>query len=251
MRPACAWPRGGTSLATSSCRLLEQPTDSICNRPSQRRRYKRKHRPSSRGSTRSANQTEWELDRSDWLFPASFLPTVTIGRLKIPMPPSEMRMPKPDVLITPMDRTSGAIAALAGQIAQPQVASRTLPDTWFPTTWKTELAKRYLFRAIDGAKVPGHDAASMAGRYGLTSERIWEVTQSIDLDLYRKALDFTPVDITKRKRELGLNQCTFIYVGRLWRGKGIDFLIDAFTSFNWKVSTLHCLSSEMDRRRQH
>jgi glycosyltransferase involved in cell wall biosynthesis len=172
----------------------------------------------------------WELDPAEWHFPTAYLPKARIGPLVVPFPDHAMLMPRPDVLITPMDRLPGAVAALVGRAISNRVTSRTLPvfDTWVRRTPFTEAAQHFLYRSIDGAKVSGPDAATMAHRYGLPLERTWSVTQSIDLDLFQQALDVDPATLEGNRRALGLGGCTFIYVGRLWKGKGVNFLIDAF-----------------------
>ena len=172
----------------------------------------------------------WELDPSQWRFPATYLPKARIGPFVAPFPDSEIRKTRPDVLVTPMDRIPAVIAAFAGKAISTKVASRTLPvfDTWVRPTVRSETVKHLLYRSIDGAKTSGVDAENMAHRYGLPSDRMWKVTQSVDLDLYRKALILDDREIIERRRSLGLRGCTFIYVGRLWKGKGVNYLIDAF-----------------------
>ena len=172
----------------------------------------------------------WELDPSQWKFDATYLPKARIGPLVVPFPDSEMLKLRPDVLITPMDRIPGVIAALVGKATSRRVASRTLPilETWVTRTRRAEAAKHFLYRAIDGAKVSGPDAIRMARHYGMPSQRTWTVTQSIDIDLYHQALNVDSTVRDQRRRDLGLCGCTFIYVGRLWKGKGVKYLIDAF-----------------------
>jgi glycosyltransferase involved in cell wall biosynthesis len=172
----------------------------------------------------------WLVDPTTWKFPATYLPKAQIGSRVLPFPTPAMWSISPNVLITAMDRVAGVVAALAGRAVSDRVASRTLPvyETWVKPTVRAEIANHFLYRAIDGAKTPGREAAAMAQRYGLPSERIWRVTQSVDLDLYKQALSFDMRGIQERKRLLGLHGCTFIYVGRLWKGKGIEYLIDAF-----------------------
>src|SRR5664280_1092582 len=176
----------------------------------------------------------WELDPALWKFPATYVPRARLGPLVVPLPDSDMQGLHPDVLITPMDRTSGAVAAIVGKALSRRVASRTLPvfETWVKKTVRTEAAKQFLYRAIDGAKVSGVDAAQMARRYGLPSYRAWSVTQSVDLELYRQALEPNKSWLGGRRQALGLRSCTFIYVGRLWVGTGVNYLIDAFNSLD-------------------
>jgi glycosyltransferase involved in cell wall biosynthesis len=172
----------------------------------------------------------WDVDPSHWEFPAQYLPTARIGSLLVPFPGKELWRARPDVLVTPMDRRAGAIAAIAGRSFSRRVTSRTLPvfETWVKKTVMSEMANRFLYRAIDGAKVSGADAAAMAHGYGLPLDRMWKVTQSIDLDLYKQARGISEADRAQRRREVGLEGCVFVYVGRLDHTKGLKYLLEGF-----------------------
>jgi glycosyltransferase involved in cell wall biosynthesis len=165
----------------------------------------------------------WDVDESAWKFPASYL-----GRIKVPV--KELRRLRPDVFILEYDRWNLALGAVAGLAAAQRVAFRVLPnfDAWSQRTWWRELGKNVLFKAVDGAKVPGPDGAALAARYGLPEERITVVTQSIDVAHYGRGRDM-PADERQRRREaLGLSGCVFVYVGRVWAGKGLDELFAAY-----------------------
>ena len=173
----------------------------------------------------------WELDPNEWRFQHSYLPKAHIGRHIFPFPDATLRQLAPDLLITPMDRIPGALAAFTGKALAARTASRTLPvyDTWVERSLLREISLHFLYRSLDGAKVSGADGASMAHRYGMPLSRTWHVTQSVDLDLYRQAKLMEEDVIRTRRRHLGLRGCTFIYVGRLWKGKGVNFRIRRFS----------------------
>ncbi len=108
----------------------------------------------------------WDVDESAWKFPASYL-----GRIKVPV--RELRRLRPDVFILEYDRWNLALGAVIGFATAQRVAFRVLPnfDAWSTRTWWRELGKNVLFKAVDGAKVPGPDGAALASRYGLPQER--------------------------------------------------------------------------------
>ena len=165
----------------------------------------------------------WDVDESGWKFPASYL-----GRIKVPI--QELRRLRPDVLILEYDRWNLALGAVAGFATAQRVAFRVLPnfDAWSQRTWWRELGKNVLFKAVDGAKVSGSDGAELATRYGLPRERTAVVAQSIDVAHYGRGRDL-PADERQRRREaLGLSGCVFVYVGRVWSGKGLDALFTAY-----------------------
>jgi glycosyltransferase involved in cell wall biosynthesis len=165
----------------------------------------------------------WDVDEAAWKFPASYL-----GRIKVPV--RELRRLRPDVFVLEYDRWNLALGAIVGLAAARRVAFRVLPnfDAWSRRTWWREVGKSVLFRAVDGAKVSGQDGAALAARYGLPRDRATVVTQSIDVAHYGRARDMPPAERQRRREALKLTGCAFLYVGRIWAGKGLDELFAAY-----------------------
>jgi glycosyltransferase involved in cell wall biosynthesis len=165
----------------------------------------------------------WDVDEATWKFPARYL-----GRFKVPL--GELRRLRPDVFILEYDRWNLALGAVAGLALAQRVAFRVLPnyDAWSRRTWWREAGKGVLFKAVDGAKVPGRDGAALATRYGLPQERATVVTQSIDVAHYGRARDRPAEERRRQRAALGLTGCAFLYVGRVWAGKGLDELFAAY-----------------------
>ena len=59
-------------------------------------------------------------------------------------------------------------------------------------------------------------------------ERIFFATHTIDIPHFETACERGREERDALRRELGLEGTTFIYVGRLWWGKGINYLLEAF-----------------------
>ena len=165
----------------------------------------------------------WDVDESAWKFPASYL-----GRIKLPL--RQLRRLRPDVFVLEYDRWNLALGAIIGFATARRVAFRVLPnfDAWSTRTWWRELGKKVLFKAVDGAKVPGPAGAALATRYGLPQERAAVVTQSVDVAHYGRGRDLPAAERQRRRESLGLSGCVFLYVGRVWSGKGLDELFTAY-----------------------
>ena len=152
----------------------------------------------------------WDIDVRAWAFRARFIPERSyLGR--------QWRAPF-------------ALGVLGARAAASRTALRVLPnyDAWSERAWWKEAGKHVLFRAVDGALTPGPDGARLAGRYGLPVARVHRVTQSIDVDHFAAACSVGPTERARRRADLGLCGCVFLYVGRLWSGKGLDYLLDAY-----------------------
>ena len=169
----------------------------------------------------------WDVDASSWRFKARILqPSLVAGRRMLPL--AELRETRPDVFICNYDRRRHMLGAYASMAVAGRTAIRALPSfvAWeFPSRGR-EAAKHLLFRAVDGAKVPGADGRAYAGRYGLPGVRSWAVTQAIDVELYQRGLDV--VHREQIRTRLSLGGCVFVYVGRIWTGKGLDILMAAY-----------------------
>jgi glycosyltransferase involved in cell wall biosynthesis len=165
----------------------------------------------------------WDVDESTWKFPARYL-----GRIKVPI--KDLIRLRPDVFLLEYDRWNLALGAVLGLFTARRLGFRVLPnfDAWSKRTWWREASKHLLFRLVDGAKVPGPDGASLATRYGLPRERTATVTQSIDVEHYGRGRDMPATERQARREKLGLSGCVFIYVGRVWAGKGLDEVFAAY-----------------------
>jgi len=64
--------------------------------------------------------------------------------------------------------------------------------------------------------------------YGAHQSRIYLITHTVDISHFMHGSISANAIRSKLRRQLGLAGTTFIYVGRLWRGKGIDYLMQAY-----------------------
>ena len=180
---------------------------------------------------RHPDKWDWDVDESEWAFRARYVPARRLAGWANRLPLPELRARPPDLFVSDYDNAHIVLGFAAARASAGRTAFRVLPtfDAWSERTWWRELGKHVVFRAVDGAKVGGLDGAQLAGRYGLPAERTWDVTQSVDLARYSAGANTRPGERETARRELGLSGVVLIYVGRLWDGKGVDLLLDAYT----------------------
>ncbi|MCA9913579.1 MAG: glycosyltransferase [Anaerolineae bacterium] len=185
----------------------------------------------------------WKVDAATWLFKARYIPQRTVFGVPLHLPLAELREVQPDVLVSLYYEPAFALGSTAARTWASRITYRVLPnyDTWSERTWWRELSKHFLFRAIDGAKVPGPDGAALAQKYGLPADRIHAVTQSINVAHYQRARQLSPQSREERRTQLGLKGCVFVYVGRLWSGKGLDYLLEAYRTLSTKRDDISLL----------
>jgi glycosyltransferase involved in cell wall biosynthesis len=181
-------------------------------------------------NTRVEPDRSWDVDESAWRFPARYMPTRSILHWRNRLPIPELASLRPDLIVQEYDRMYLSAGFLAARALAGRTAFRVLPnfDSWSDRTWWRELSKHFVFRAVDGAKVPGPDGAALARRYGLPTQRTAEVTQAVDVEHFSRALAVPEPARRARRDELGLRGVVFVYVGRLWSGKGVDDLLSAY-----------------------
>jgi glycosyltransferase involved in cell wall biosynthesis len=175
-------------------------------------------------------ERSWQVDESNWLFRARYIPQRPFLGRKFNLPFAELKATRPQVFISLYDRPQFALGSIAARAGAERTAYRVLPnyDTWSERTWWRELSKHLLFRALDGAKVPGPEGRKLTMKYGLPEDRSYKVQQSIDVEHFASARAMPADEREKRRTALGLSGCVFMYVGRLWSGKGLTYLIEAF-----------------------
>jgi glycosyltransferase involved in cell wall biosynthesis len=179
---------------------------------------------------RRETDRSWDVEERDWNFPARYIPSRPLWGWNERVPTAELRSLRPDLLVQEYDRSHLAAGFLVASAFAGRTAFRVLPnfDSWSERTWWREAGKQFVFRAVDAAKVPGQDGAELARRYGLPQSRIDRVTQTVDADRLSRAQAASSSDRVRRRETLGLDGCVFVYVGRLWAGKGVDDLFDAY-----------------------
>ena len=180
----------------------------------------------------------WEVDESSWTFSYRYLPVLRLAgkNLRFSLPILERK--RPDVLVSlyaePVFLVGWTIARLRGV----KTIFRTVVtfDRWIKRNKWKEFLKRQLFKRVDGIETPGIDGRDFAMKYGASEEKIFYTKHAIDVEHYMKSRKKALLKRKNIRDALGLRGITFVYVGRLWWGKGIRFLLDAFRDLQRRVS---------------
>ena len=173
----------------------------------------------------------WDVKPETWRFRSRILRPTIKGKIG-PLPTAELREVRPDVFICGYDRLRYILGSVCARSAAQRTAVRSLPplSAGPEVTRLKALALGGIFRQIDGAKVPGAAGRDFAVSHGLPADRVWNVTQSIDLELYSRGSTLTSTQRDEFRRRNDLSGCVFVYVGRIVHGKGIATLLDAYRS---------------------
>jgi glycosyltransferase involved in cell wall biosynthesis len=101
-------------------------------------------------------------------------------------------------------------------------------DTWVRRHALKEALKRRIFGRVDGVITAGRDGRAMAHRYGVDPDRIHIVRHVVDVDHFASATALARRQREETRTALGLHGVVYLYVGRLWQGKGVRILLDAY-----------------------
>jgi glycosyltransferase involved in cell wall biosynthesis len=108
------------------------------------------------------------------------------------------------------------------------------------SAWK-ERVKRFLFERVDAILTPGLDGREYAMRYGAAPEKVFLLPHVVDVDAISCAADASRPARADRRQELGLSGTVFLYVGHLWKDKGLDALLDAYKAVQGWLRDETCL----------
>jgi glycosyltransferase involved in cell wall biosynthesis/ubiquinone/menaquinone biosynthesis C-methylase UbiE len=185
----------------------------------------------------------WTVDESSWGFHYRYIPHVFVKGRSLGLPPPLLSKRTPSVVISPHGEPSfvaGWNLARARGVRTAFWVVKTF-DTWTPRRAYAEHIKRYMFPRTDGIFVPGDDARGYARQYGAREGRIITVEHPIDAEFSRLASRTDSSAGAQLRAELGLTGTTFVYAGRLWWGKGLTYLLDAFEQVQGSGATVSLL----------
>jgi glycosyltransferase involved in cell wall biosynthesis len=176
----------------------------------------------------------WSVDSSSWLFDGRYLPTYTIFGHTFYMPPIAAR---PDLVVQEYATPEMMLGLLFTKGMSRRVAFRTLPtyEAWTQRTLAKEVAKHILFRSVDGVKTGSDRGVEMYSSYGIPRDRLFKVTQSVDVEFFSRARELPLATRAKVRKELGVEGVVFVYVGRLWKKKGLSVLLDAYARLRMTI----------------
>lgn len=202
----------------------------------------------------------WAVDESTWEFSYRFLPTVSIGRHRLHVPVMLLGKEMPDFLVSLYAQPSFIMGWMASRLRKRHIAfwAQVTHDSWVSRRRWKEALKAIMFRRIDAALGSGEDSRKFAIKYGTSPDRALVLQHSIDVEHFRRGA----LDAAKRRKDvraqLGLEGVTFIYVGRLWSGKGLVNLLDAFCEVQGAIGQTSLLligdgpqEEELKRRVEH
>jgi glycosyltransferase involved in cell wall biosynthesis len=177
---------------------------------------------------RTAEDRSWTVDESAWRFKYRYMPRTTIAGWTVHWPFPVLGR-RPDLLVSLYSEPSFLLGWGIARLRGAKTCFRVLAtyDKWVRRRRFKEILKGWLFRCVDAAETPGNDGRRYAMKYGVPEDRVFVATHTIAPTLARQC-QLSASQAAEFRRELGVQGTVFLYVGRLWWGKGLRYLLQAF-----------------------
>jgi len=179
----------------------------------------------------------WTVCESEWRFAHRYIPTTRIGERAFhwPLPVLDSR---PDVLVSVYSGASYLLGWAVAKIRGTKTAfwCPMTMDSWVKRAWWKTAMKRAIFPCLDGVLCCGEDSRRYAVSCGVQRSKTLLLPHSIDVDHFRCGVAYAHSRRAELSAKLGLRGTVFIYVGRLWWGKGLSTLLQAFAELQHRQS---------------
>jgi glycosyltransferase involved in cell wall biosynthesis len=186
---------------------------------------------------RTVPDRSWTIDESSWQFPYLYLPRVGLGSHKLSLPTIVPTTRRPDLLVsayaTPSFLVGLRLAWWRGWRTALWV--EVTFDSWVRRRRWKEALKRAIFQRVDGIITAGPDGRAFAMRYGVPSERVHIARHVVDVEYFASEAASARPARDAIRAHLGVSGVVFVYVGRLWWGKGMTSLLGAYTAVEREV----------------
>jgi glycosyltransferase involved in cell wall biosynthesis len=172
----------------------------------------------------------WTIDESTWRFRYRYLPSVAVLGRRLRLPSPLLQRARPDLLVMLYGEPVYVVGFVLAKLRRMTTMfwAEVTFDSWFRRTALKERLKRLLFSNVDAILTVGADGQRHAERYGVPRDTIHLAPHVVDAAHFTSGAELARGGREQLRRELGIEGTCFIYVGRLWSGKGLDTLLDGF-----------------------
>ena len=180
----------------------------------------------------TSSSRSWAVDPTAWHFDYRVLPKVRIPGTSVLMTiPTPIFTTNAEVIISLYAAPEYVFGWMTAKLRGIKTGFRVLKtfDRWVARSKLRTKIKYFMFRHADAIETPGPDARQYAIDGGARPERIYYLPHTVDLAYLQSRSSEARQNREETRISLGLKGTVFLYVGRLWWGKGVDILIEAFS----------------------
>lgn len=186
---------------------------------------------------RSEATRSWEVDENSWRFRYRYIPSSRLfGRIQ--HWPLLILRGQPDILVSLYAEPSFLFGLLVAKLrgVKTGIWVEVTFDRWVRRTKFKEILKKWIFPRMHAIITVSKDGKKFAERYGADEERIYFAPHVIDVAHFKAGSQLSAFERRSLRQELSLAGTVFIYVGRFWWGKGLNYLLDAVERVQREIS---------------
>jgi glycosyltransferase involved in cell wall biosynthesis len=184
-------------------------------------------------NARHVANRDWRVDESQWRFRYRYLSARYWRGWWYGFPAPLLYGPRPDLMISFHSEPITILGLLICKLRGVPTAfmMEGPPDGYSPETPFKEWLKHRLFSTVEWVWNAGPQTQDYWLRYAKDLRKCLQIPHCIDVEHFSTAAQSGRVEREKRRRELGLEGLTFVYVGGLWPRKGVSDLLQAYAQF--------------------
>jgi glycosyltransferase involved in cell wall biosynthesis len=184
-------------------------------------------------SARTEDDRSWSVNEESWNFRWRYLPKVKVGGQSLAFAPELLGGAAPDLLVGLHADPGFLVSHYIGRARGTRIVLWVTPtyDAWIQRRRWKEAVKHIVFSHADAIFTTGSDGRRAAERYRSDRRQVFVLPHSVDCSYLTLRLPAAAAQRSATRAELSIRGVTFLYVGRLWSGKGLDYLVDAFRTF--------------------
>jgi glycosyltransferase involved in cell wall biosynthesis len=181
-------------------------------------------------SARTEDDRSWSVNEENWNFRWRYLPKLKVRGQSLAFASQLFAGAAPDLLVGLHADPGFLVSHPFGRARGTRIVLWVTPtfDAWLRRRKWKEAVKRIVFSHADAVFTTGSDGRRTAERYGSERRRVFVLPHFVDCGYLTTRLAAAAARRSALRAELSIRGVTFLYVGRLWNGKGLDYLVDAF-----------------------
>jgi glycosyltransferase involved in cell wall biosynthesis len=183
-------------------------------------------------SSRREWDRDWDVNEGEWHFPHRYLPSVSLGGHVLALSALAVARRAPDLIVSLYGHMSYVLGFALARMRSVKTVFWVEPtfDAWMRRGPIKDRLKSFMFTNVDAIFTTGSDGRRFAERFNADTNQIYRLPYFNQFNYFNSARAGGLRERTRLRNALGLRGVTFLYVGRLWKGKGVHHLLDAFKS---------------------
>jgi glycosyltransferase involved in cell wall biosynthesis len=172
----------------------------------------------------------WIVDELSWRFRYRYINSLMFAGKRFHFPLPLLKRNRPNILVSLYSEPSYLLGWSIAKLRGIKTGFRVVAtfDSWVRRSILKESLKKWIFPKVDFIVTEGIDGKAFAQHYGAIGKMVFFARHGIDVSHFKNGSNMGSLKRSLLRKELGLKGTTYIYVGRLLKQKGLNYLLEAF-----------------------